>query len=54
MKPMFSVFKSNDYNSWVLDISFDFYEEAESYLRTYYEVTSHQYWKIEKVWSWPF
>lgn len=54
MVPVFVVLKSLDCVAWSYHETYPTYEEAEAYLRTYYEVTSHQYWKIEKVWSWPF
>jgi len=54
MVPVFTILKAHNLGSWVYHKSYWTYEEAEDYLKTSSEVTSYQYWKIEKVWSWPF
>lgn len=52
MKAFYWVYKGNpDEMSW--EAKFDTYEEALEFIQGSSTV-SHQYWKIEKIWEWPF
>lgn len=55
MEVTYEVFKTDTLRGgWHPKNSFQTYEEAVEYLKTSDEVRSGRYWKIEKVWGWPF